>query len=1033
MSRQSPDILPPCGGYSKPALAGCWQHYTSSSESQSVYINSTRVVDYSDGDPVAWDASGIPPYERPYSNRNGFCFCDGLPCPPGGDDCQVQNTLHVGNGNPSTDYPSTCSFLACGAVPPGAVDMITFPQSIYHNCYTKTTASVNLAECKRIGFKSLLASKVWQGRQSYTTRDQNAPLDGFDWCGNWCGIHNYDPDPDPTKYRSITGWSVATFDSLTTNISAHAEASCSVDRYSGLVTATNSSGSTGAWSDEDNALWAGYAMGLLSLGNSFGGYLLNIYSSILDWNWGMPTSISGGGNAWTLTWEFWGDPEDPAQAVLTIDLGAFTLTYYHETAMYDYPTDTWSKYTDTTIDVSYTATSVTYHEMNHGECPDEGPDFGTNNIWISCALSDAYTSSDVYGDWLDLISNYWNLGDEVQYPWRYRSYENNRTAPIVARDEVIGGVALGVESDRWDILCVNGSVVGNPTSMPTAPFWNGKHKMYQFFPMGCILEDPEPVWEFRGYGDWSGKYGIPNTATKWPDKVELYNDYNGMGIPEGAFLRFDGTVLWGAINAQIYVGAEGYNWARPCGALDRFMLDVNAVNCIDNIDGLTVNLSELQTNNMTGGNFTCSIWGTSTHDGVWFANGTGGTTVTLIRQIVSGSDMPPYAWGYADDTQFGNGMIAKNRWFGTTRPFCGHVDITSITKATPVTISLAEPQQGIVKDDTVIIRGCEGANGLNNRIWTLIPLGSPYTDFALSGSTTASFSTPYTGSGWIEIPFAPDWKWNSESSRQQYVIGTYDLDAENYLRRSGEYLRLQGQSASNAPQGEPPVYNNCLGDGYCSIGTMISAPDNVLPYFTQSCIEYNPCTPNVIAIMPLGQTSHSFIHVKKHNIKTDMVLDTKYGNWWQSWIIQTMPDPLYPGPTPCPCTAVYHEEDEEIIFDGYDCDCIWREDELCLGKQFPDEELGIQCEDYYAHHDRYEAVMQPPYGAPPLPPGISLTQSYVVPQIGSVNAAGMPSGLTYVPWYDYMLRENCVCADGRFAEYYRRNGFTCLEEDTPLL
>ena len=204
-----------------------------------------------------------------------------------------------------------------------------------------------------------------------------------------------------------------------------------------------------------------------------------------------------------------------------------------------------------------------------------------------------------------------------------------------------------------------------------------------------------------------------------------------------------------------------------------------------------------------------------------------------------------------------------------------------------MTISLAEPQQGIINNDTVIIRGCSGSYDLNNRIWTLIPLGSPYTDFALSGSTTASFSTPYTGSGWVEVPFAPNWKWNSESARQQYVIGTYDLDAENYLRHSGEYWRLQWQSASNAPQGEPPVYNNCTGDGYCSVGTMINEPAQVLPYFTQSCIEYNPCTPNVIAIMPLGPTSHSFAHAKKHSIKTDMVLDTKYGNWWQSWIIQT--------------------------------------------------------------------------------------------------------------------------------------------------
>ena len=161
----------------------------------------------------------------------------------------------------------------------------------------------------------------------------------------------------------------------------------------------------------------------------------------------------------------------------------------------------------------------------------------------------------------------------------------------------------------------------------------------------------------------------------------------------------------------------------------------------------------------------------------------------------------------------------------------------------------------------------------------------------------------------------------------------------------------------------------------------------------------------------------------------DMVLDTKYGNQWQKWIIQTMIDPLYAGPTPCPCTAVYHLVEEEEVFDGYDCDCQWTEDHLCLGKQNEEDIPPIACADYYVHHDIYEAMCYVPAGAPPLPDGCSLTSSYFLPRLGAVIAIEEREpiwpGLDYVPWYDYSLKENCVCIDGRYAPYYIRNGVTC--------
>lgn len=1015
MSRKSPDILPPCGGVPIITSGPCFQHYTSSSEHVPIYQNVTRVVDYHSED---WSPTGIPPYERPWDLRNQYCW----PYKAGGNDCLVQQNNGAGaTGNPSRDLPTTCSFLGFGTIPPDTIPF-TVSESVYHNCFLKTTSSVTMASCRLVGFKTLLATKVWQGREIYTSKDHGQYYDSFDWCCN-CYVKNYVDAPSTTKYLKIEGsvnyqyighnfW-----DDEDYTITATANGTHEINRYSGLSTHTETSASSveGPIPYEfDEEEWANIARGFLTAGNTYAGtYLMNFYCNIIskEMSYFTPTDIDGGGNHWKITWAY--GENAGAEAVLEINLSNWTLTYSHETEYWDGEINDYKKFVDRTDSISFGANTMTHNHMDYGECPIH-PDAGNGKYIysLSFTLSNPYTSHDCISDWKNLISNYWNLGDDVQYPWRYVQYRNNRAAPVVGYDEKVGVVALGIhEEETWQTEKVNGSVVGTPSGIPTAPFWNGKHINYVY---NQCSDEGEPGWKQSGYGDWGGHSGIPNEATRWTTILELFNDYNGEGIPEGAFLKFSDPYLWGGINAQIYTPSKGYNWIRPCGAIDRFQLDVNFANCINHFpDGNTIVLDEKNTTIKITNLCTCSIWGTDYHDGIWIVNGNANGTCSLQKQIVKGMNLPEYLWGYAKDTTFGRGMICKNRWISHVRPICGRVDIVSINQKTPLTMSLMEPQQGIIDGDELLIKGCIGAEGINDKLWELKPLGYPYTEFAIVGTNSSSLGTPYIKDGYIECFLTPDWKWNSDNPRQNYVIGTYDINL--FLRKRGEYQRLQAQSASNCQT------LNCAGiDTYCPIGTMIPEPTTPQPSFTQSCIPWNVCSPMVISIMPTPN-NHKFAYSQNHHFISNMILDTKYGNWWQSWIIQTMPDPLYPGAPPCPCTKI----DDENVYACKDR-CKWLEDELCVDKSIS------PCIDYYAHRDVYEAVCIVPEGAPPLPLGLQLTQSYTVPQIGSVYP--ILSTLKYQPWMDLLKKEYCICIEGRFAEYYRRNGVICdSREDFPLI
>ena len=1001
-------------------IGDCFNQADSSSVSQSLWVNTTRVVDTNTDGPT-WNPLGITPYQRIYTPQD-LCFGDPVSCPPD-DDCTIQAAGGPGEGT-QCGLPPACSFLACTG------SDYSLAQSVYHNCYHQTTQSVNYSLCKHIGFKNLVARKLWQGIVGFTDRMNDnyngyGNWDAFDYCGNnvICGYHAFDSaSTTPTKYRTITATcttvEVQSSGYSTFTVTSTAGGYCTVDRYSGATTSTISSGSSATGdvpSYLDPNVYATYAFQLLGNANNTANIILEAYSSFyatMD-NGGTnpPTSISGGGNAWTLVW----DNGFGTITTLSIDMSAFTM-HADVSSPLDNTYQNW--------DISCSPTTLHYYHNWNGGCP-AGESAGEGDITetVDATLSDPYTSDEVMADWMDLIKNYFDIGNDVLYPFRYKSYENNTNAPLIARDEVMGMVSIGgsgggdnsATGSRGgtgpDATLYNGSVIGAPNvSASTAFNWDPKYLSWQ---------DCDGALHPHGLGAWSNNFGgVPIASTHWADAFQVHNQ-----IPQGAFLMYNAPELIGGISAEIYGQWQGFNWSRPCGALDRFQLDVTHSNCISSVSSsnTAVFIDPLSFPNNIVGPMTASIWGTGTVDGVWGVNGTSDGTCSLVSLIKSGSDLPfgeIGMWGYASDTTFGAGQICRNRWVGSTPPFCGRVDITKVIQQNPVTISLMEPQQGIINGDKIWIKGCSGTTELNGGTYTLINMGSPYTDFALLG--TVSHSTVYIGNGYITTPFPVDYKWNSINSRQNYVIGTYD---NNTLRSTGEYWRLTSSVIAGGLQ--------CDGVTPCPITTTIALPTPASPSYTQSCIAFNPCSPNVIAIYPSGSI-HTFKHVNLHPFKMNMVLDNRYGNSWQSWVIQSIPDPLWPGNTPCPCRDHLNCNGLTASL-GYDCfkgEWDWRNDGgNCLGIQPVQCGAGvdggnISGVDYFADADRYEAVINVPTGAPPLPAGVDLKQSFVIPTFGN---------LVYNPWYDTLTKEQCVCSSGRFSQNYMRNGYGCFDQDIPLI
>ena len=168
-------------------------------------------------------------------------------------------------------------------------------------------------------------------------------------------------------------------------------------------------------------------------------------------------------------------------------------------------------YTSTTVHRDYNAFS-----NNMGVV-----DFGTGYIETQDAsISNTYTSAQLYADWLALLQNYWDLGNDILYPYRYRSYENNTRAAKISYYETYNQLLiLGLPSPN-DII-YTGEIYGAPNvTASTAQVWDGLHQNYfDCSGVGGNAQTPST------FGDYSGQNGIPLAATQWSNDEDVYAQF----------------------------------------------------------------------------------------------------------------------------------------------------------------------------------------------------------------------------------------------------------------------------------------------------------------------------------------------------------------------------------------------------------------------------------------------------------------------------------------------------------------------------
>lgn len=668
---------------------------------------------------------------------------------------------------------------------------------------------------------------------------------------------------------------------------------------------------------------------------------------------------------------------------------------------------------------------------------------------VAGSLSNPYTSEQLEKDVKELLGQF-PLDDDDIYPWR--TDVQMTMMPIVKRDEIRNEPAIGCTSTTDS----TGKIKGKPAPAGITPgVWIPDHKNY------CVCSDESSNYcSYQlDWGAWSNELIPVPSATCVTDLYEASN------LPVGAMIGNGISAQWGCQNnagfgqrivddgmwavktAQILFPRQSFNYARPCGE-DRFAISSSSARCIT---GSSDHVLSLDTNGpVTDINTGNRVWvcGTSDYDGCWIATKDDDYTITLNEpRLVSGSTLP------SDPiTECGTGMVARLKWRNLQPAICGELDIVSVTKSAPVTISLELPTY-LIDDDYIFVVGAIGSN--INGYWKVKRIDSK--TFALSGSNSTA-APPYQGYGKVYSPYAADWKWNDTQPKNDYTTIQWNYN----FRDIGEYTRLKNKAEYNANLNAcgtdpcvcyPAPPTQCPGptvppepraaQGKCFDQTVTSVECKT------DCLEWTPCSPVIVAFSPQNEFTNSLYPTRNHGFGS-VKYDAIYGSLWQAKIMPIMVDPYWE-PPPCPCSIKFYEGSGETHVEQCP-DCEWREDD---GNCYEDTESP--CTKYYAHAPIYESRCEVPAGAPKLAYGnlgcVKVSEfisgscpngNYCYgPLLGNAAnevdyAASLGGGyplqnICPVPLYPYAWDDldtpwalhqamiNCACAGGRFADQYGLN------------
>ncbi len=691
---------------------------------------------------------------------------------------------------------------------------------------------------------------------------------------------------------------------------------------------------------------------------------------------------------------------------------------------------------------SYSNTSYTHIKSTYDSYA--GAAGGYNTITVTATLSDPHTTTQV-NESLKTLLGMWHLGDDTEMPWR--TGNDVSRGPHVRYDET-HGVPTSPFCSSDNTTGYSSNIIGAPCPIVGIDrVWDPDHKNY------CVCDSiSNPgcyVFWTSDYGAWSTDIGVPR-ATNWLD-VGQANQMPGGGAFTGHGFMYttpsscaggetritDDPTMWACKYAEIIYPKQSYNYARPCG-IDKIQFSASNAWCV-----ASNTPTEITIDSITGpilSTFTSQqkliVQGVSgIADGIYYATRTSDYVATVGDCVASSS------WFVNPIIEnAGTGLIAILRWNDIIPGVCGKSTIISATQSniSSSVVCTIEDDGYFFNNDQIRIEG-SNLNGYYN----IKPLSSR--TFELK-NTAGTLYPSYNGGGLVSYPFGADWKWNDTTSKNDFVVHTWDMDFRSY----GEWIRVSSVAANNASSSR-----------LCCPGPNVTAPDceypdplpndcpqptvptepyknvsSCLGYYIQSstaettCLPFSACSPSVAYFSPNEEKFDAYSS-KNYGFKFQN-FDSDYGTMWQGAIKQVMDDPLFQQ-SPCVCS--------DAGGSNFKCECATLEDNgTCLS------DTVTPCKNYYPMRNVYEARNELPTGSPPFVDGKDIG-CVTTENIGrrhcntSSFACNAPAAYGFfpsvatcdpyrvypwqVPWYYKLAKQGCVCAEGRFADEYKSNGVKC--------
>jgi hypothetical protein len=539
-----------------------------------------------------------------------------------------------------------------------------------------------------------------------------------------------------------------------------------------------------------------------------------------------------------------------------------------------------------------------------------------------------------------------------------------------------------------------GVVLGGPSTTGTQNYFDFRAVIWK----SCLYTSDGGSyvdWYIYGWGQWltdaiaATGAQLPLTATQWTNNWNAYNrppyawlvhgdqqvyDQDGTPSPDYDMQPPRPDALWAQKCVEFADLWPSYNFFRPAGP-DKFAYDETTVCCVS---GLTTA--------GTGGTFTSqdytgsSITLTPTSGSIW-----GGPSVGGFYDItVSGSTVTLGTKRYSVPSDWTTRSGDAGTCFGMLRFTKDGATVPAIIGRAAVTVSGATAS--FTLPQTAFGLNAAGTESVDiyNASMTLLASSVTATRSG-SGDSPTQFTTAtaYPTAAWVIIHGAPDWCWDDNGRKGDFVY----LDWTWNYRLPGEVSRLAGQtdcSGNTPPSGSP------------------SAPVSAYSGFTQTqnAIAFKPCCAMAICISPNGET---FTNGVTYPFPSTFAFDDRYGARWQAEIESVMVPSWWQTPhTPCGLSGSWSMDDGTCRTSGD----------------------GVT---YYAHYPLVEARISVPTNggysgtetAPTPPTGIGYLSP--VTNVGGLGAPGMigfdpssgnPSPAWTVWGYRANIEADCGCAFG---------------------